>query len=211
MGGYGSGRTEGWGRCVVEDARILDVDRLTQEGVVAPDLWRSGSWLWLDAATGERVASIGYEVETGTDAGSLRVHYTITNHESGRPWPMDYRLELVTTRPHFGGVRWWLLCPLSGRRVRKLYANRSSDYFASRAALGLTYRSCRENEMDRALRKTQKILCDRLGGTGALDEVHWLPKPKGMHWRTYSRLMMDAGEASDRSWAGLADQLRAML
>jgi hypothetical protein len=95
--------------------------------------------------------------------------------------------------------------------VRKLNLHFRCDYFASRAALGLTYRSCRGNEMDRALRKAQKILCDRLGGTGALDEADRLPKPKGMHWRTYSRLMMDAGEASDRAWGGLAEQLREML
>ena len=199
MGGYGSGRQ--WGRSVVEDARILDVDRLGQEGVIAPDLMCSGFRCWTDAATGEEVAAIRYEVETSADTGSLRLQYTITKRATGEKCPMDYRVELVTTRPHFGGVRWWLLCPLSGRSVRKLYLHSVSDYFASREALGLTYRSCRESEADRAMRKARKIRCHRLGGTGALGESDWLTRPKGMHWQTYWRLSEEAREASDQSWA----------
>ena len=202
MGGYGSGRQ--WGRPVVEDAKTIDVDWFRQKGVLEPHLWYSNSLIWSNTQTGEETGSIRYELETGADAGWIRLHYTITNHRSGEPFPVDYRVELVTTRPHFGGVRWWFVCPLSGRKVRKLYLHRCCDYFASRQALGLTYRSCRETAADRALRKAQKILCDRLGGTGVLDEVHYIPKPKGMHWKTFYRLRDAAEEASDRSWLEMA-------
>jgi hypothetical protein len=41
----------------------------------------------------------------------------------------------------------------------------------------------------------------RLGCTGDLDELQWLPKPKGMRWRTYQRLRLTALEASARSWS----------
>jgi len=78
----------------------------------------------------------GAELQTEATAGWIRLEYTITNHRSGEPFPVDYRVELATTRPHFGGLRWWFVCPFSGRRVRKLYLHRVSEYFASRQALG---------------------------------------------------------------------------
>jgi hypothetical protein len=42
VGGLGSGRTEGWGGPVVEDARGLDVDDLAPEGVLKPNFWTCG-------------------------------------------------------------------------------------------------------------------------------------------------------------------------
>jgi hypothetical protein len=40
-----------------------------------------------------------------------------------------------------------------------------------------------------------------LGGTGSLDGLSWLRKPKGMHWRAYQRLRLTALEASAQSWS----------
>jgi hypothetical protein len=57
----------------------------------------------------------------------------------------------VTTRPTYGGVRWWFVCPLvrrdggPPRRVAKLYLPRGGRYFGSRVAYGLTYASCQES------------------------------------------------------------------
>ena len=148
MGGYGSGR--GWGRPVVEDARTIDVDRLRQEGVLRPHVHQTGYWGWWNTHNGEQTSSIGYELDTTAAAGWIRLQYTITKRAGGERRPMDYRVELATTRPHFGGVRWWFVCPLSSRKVRKLYLHPISDHFASRQALGLTYQSCRETAGNRA-------------------------------------------------------------
>ena len=51
----------------------------------------------------------------------------------------------MTTRPHFGGLRWWFVCPRSGRRAAKLHLPPGGKYFAHREAYGLTYRSCQES------------------------------------------------------------------
>ena len=64
---------------------------------------------------------------------------------------MDYRVRLVTTRPTYGGRRWWFLCPLARndggppRRVAKHYLPPGGTYFGSRQAYGLTYTSCQES------------------------------------------------------------------
>ena len=54
---------------------------------------------------------------------------------------------LTTTRPHFGGRRWWFQCPLvvngvpCRRRCRILYKPYGSRYFGCRHCHRLTYRS----------------------------------------------------------------------
>src|SRR3954471_19126471 len=53
---------------------------------------------------------------------------------------MDYRIELTTTRPPYGGVRWWFICPRSGRRVMKLHLPRGGRTFAARQFWGLPAR-----------------------------------------------------------------------
>ena len=74
MGGFGSGRW-GWSKsdakALVADCRCLDIGRLVQEGVVRAGRHAAGSWRW--TRDGETVASVGYEVGAGADAGTLRL------------------------------------------------------------------------------------------------------------------------------------------
>ncbi|MCX6804628.1 MAG: hypothetical protein NT111_01240, partial [Patescibacteria group bacterium] len=61
----------------------------------------------------------------------------------------DYRVELSSTNCHFGGKRWWLICPLAvdgklcNRRVRIIY--KSGSYFGCRACHNLCYSVQNEN------------------------------------------------------------------
>ena len=152
MGGSGSGSHYHWWRGskkqTVQDCRTLDANRWMREGGLAPGIHRSGRWNWLNSATGERVSSIGYEVCTLDTADLwLRLHYTFT--ASGEN--IDYRIRLTTTRPRFGGLRWWFVCPLivngrrCNRRVGKLHLPPSGRYFGCRHCHDLTYTSCQES------------------------------------------------------------------
>jgi hypothetical protein len=70
---------------------------------------------------------------------------------------VDYKVRLVTTKPNYGGRRWWFICPLvrrdggPPRRVAKLYLPSGGKYFGSREAYGLTYTSCQESGKNREL------------------------------------------------------------
>ena len=69
---------------------------------------------------------------------------------------MDYKVRLETTTPHYGGFRWWFICPLvrrdgAPRRVAKLYLPSGGKYFGSREGYGLTYTSCQESGKSRGL------------------------------------------------------------
>ncbi|MBW2275006.1 MAG: hypothetical protein JRG96_17205 [Deltaproteobacteria bacterium] len=187
MGGFGSGRIEAGGRRVVDDALIFDIDRLKRRGELEPYTSCFGSWVWYERPSGRRLATVGYELDTEATYGTLRLRYTVSSRRRAGSLHRDYVIDLVTTRPHFGGLRWWFRCPVSGRRVRKVYAHPGSSYFASREALGLTYQVCREEPLDGAARRARKRAA-RLGVFGPLSEPLWLTKPKGMHWTTFSSL-----------------------
>lgn len=170
MGGYGSSRWR-WhsAKTTVEDCRSLDASRWQREGILAPDHIQAGGWSWTDAHTGERLASIGYDVRTGETDGRLRLIYTVTM-AGGDPQKVDYTVPLVTTRPHFGGLRWWFRCPGRGcgRLVRMIYLAPRSLYFLCRHCQDLTYRSAQEHDKtrDRFRRMDPDMLLALMQGEG---------------------------------------------
>ncbi len=152
MGGPGSGSWYRWDKkTTVEECRHIDAGRWMREGILAPDLRRWGGWVWTNSSTGEQTASIGYEVNTTILRPWVRLFYTVTPH-GGEPEPYDYKIFLTTTRPHFGGLRWWFVCPLtvSGRscyqRVGKLYLPPGGRYYGCRRCYNLTYTSSQESD-----------------------------------------------------------------
>jgi hypothetical protein len=93
-------------------------------------------------------------------------------------------IELVSTAPHLGGLRWWALCPGCRGRCALLYAGPSG--LRCRACYRLAYASTRESPQGRALRRRAKLRA-RLGadpGPACPPPV----RPRGM-WRSrFARL-----------------------
>jgi hypothetical protein len=116
----------------------------------------------------------------------VRLKYEMTDYWTGEPLAIDDKIFLATSRPPFGGLRWWFVCPQLNRRVRKLYLPLGGRHFWSRRAYELAYASQRETKYDRALRRARKVRL-RLGGDPADDE--YPDKPPRMRWATYNRLM----------------------
>ena len=125
MGGYGSGRRycaspkETVESCLVLSSAKLQRDKMLRDGLNA-----TGSLTWTCTATGEKVSSVGYDVNTLDRADAwIRLYYTRTRDKDH----VDFRVRLTTTPLPWGGVRWWFVCPLTvngrrcGRRCGKLY------------------------------------------------------------------------------------------
>jgi hypothetical protein len=136
-------------KTTVEDCRSLDANRWMREGSLKAGVHHHGVCRWSNGATGEQTSSIGFEVCTLDPAAPwLRLHYHFT--DSGVN--VDYRVGLSATRPRFGGLRWWFLCPLSregrhcGRRMGKLYLPPGGRYFGCRHCYDLTYTSVQEHD-----------------------------------------------------------------
>jgi hypothetical protein len=133
----------------------------------------------------------------------LRLRYSMTEYWTGEELKIDDKVYLAPTRPHFGGLRWWFVCPHLNRRVRKLYLPLGGRHFWSRRGYELAYASQRETKYDTAIRRARKLRL-RLGGDPADDE--YPDKPPRMRWATYNRLM-DRLVATD----GVADERLVLL
>jgi len=118
-------------------------------GVQAASNYGSGGIKWSNSL-GEEVASIGISTNISTAQGEIRLQYTRT-YSSGEKEEFDYRVILVPSSCHFGGRRWWFICPLTvngvycNRRVGRLYLPPNGKYFGCRHCYNLTYESCRES------------------------------------------------------------------
>jgi hypothetical protein len=134
MGGYFSGRHGGGP--VIEHGWKLDLAHCICKGTIVRGRYVSGSMTWTLTRTGEVTCRIGYEANLiDPSAAWVRLHYTTTFRHTGHKKDSDYRVQLETTRPHYGGVRWWFICPLSGRRARVLYLPGSGGSNTSIAAV----------------------------------------------------------------------------
>ncbi len=189
MGGFNSGRRSG--TPTVEDGHTLDLARLLRQGLAVPGALSRGSIVWT-TTTGERRGTVGYEADLTTgDTGRMRLRYAAAGK------PQDYFVSLTTTPCHYGGQRWWFLCPSSGRRCRKLHLPPGGTIFAARQAYRLAYRSQRTTPMDRSHAR-QRRLYARLGGEYEYFEQPPPRRPKGMRRATYERTVNRIIEARER-------------
>ncbi|MFH1159212.1 MAG: hypothetical protein V1721_10105 [Pseudomonadota bacterium] len=188
MGGSGSGN---WYRLdkktYLDDCRCLDLNCMVKLGAIPQCGRRAGGWIWKDAETGERLTAISYEADTRDPCNAfLRIHYTFTESQK----KIDCKVRLSRTEAHYGGGRWWFICPSTGKRVAKLYLPSGGDIFASRHAYRLAYESQSECPLGRAIRRKWSI-AKKIGGQD------WPRRPKGMHRTTFERLWGKAGRMED--------------
>ena len=185
-------------RCT-DDMLALDVRKIYQAGRLEPGSHFSWQWSW----AGGKPASISIRTEFGRVF--LDYRNRSVNHAGGEWEPMKYAVGLDWTACGYGGERVWWRCPGAGcgRRVAVLYGGR---VFECRQCHGLAYRSQREDAGDRAMRRANAGR-RKLGWPAGIAFGPG-PKPKGMHWRTFSRLLQeqaaDAGMVMARTneWLG---------
>lgn len=124
-----------------------------------PDAWRalrqsSEATYWEGAApwaTYRVTASTPWLVDGGEE-GVLDVEFVADQAtvfgKPGDTWTV--RFKLASTPAHFGGRRWWLVCPTCRHRRAHLYPVAPGVPWICRECLGLTYKS--RQEMGRSAR-----------------------------------------------------------
>jgi hypothetical protein len=151
MGGRGSGSWSKWNKkATVNDCLSLDINQLVRLGLVRE--YSVGSLSWTNSLTKDETASIGFILEPlGEDGLTMRLHYTRTGR-NGDKENLNYSIVLQTTRPNYGGRRYWFTCPLTVngwpccRRVAKLYLPPGGKYFGCRHCYNLTYKSSQQSD-----------------------------------------------------------------
>ena len=168
MGGSGSGNFYHWQRpkkTTVEDCLSIDSNRWIREGILRSRIRLLGSWQC--SYSGGKGFSLDYIVNTlDMQRPLLDLAYSGVRPGEREPRNESYTLRLTTTRPRFGGLRWWFICPLvldgcpCGRRVGKLYLPPRGHYFGCRDCHALTYTSCQESG------KPDPVYASLAAGTG---------------------------------------------
>ncbi len=186
MGGLTSGRTGGTptaeGCCSI----VLDLDQ-----VLALRGGRAAFGATLES-TARVVFSIRLRFHLGLETGSLRIEHAAFQHRSSPIPAASYAIDLVSRSGQLGGRRWLMICPVSGRRVLKVYLPNGGQQFASRAAYRLGYACQRVDKLGNSHRRQAKLF-RRLGAAydGPMTEIP--PKPARMHWSTYDQLLARIG------------------
>lgn len=190
MGGFGSGRRAD--RNLTTDYLRLDVRALERAGFLRPG--HCGSWGW--SRGGEVQASIQ------TEARDTNIRLRYVTHRDGESQQHDYAVRLVRTACNYGGQRSWFVCPCCGQRAAILYGG---EVFACRRCYRAVYPVQRESESDRAIRRADAIR-GRLGWERGILNGRG-GKPKGMHWRTFFRLVAEHDCATMTGVEGMARSL----
>jgi hypothetical protein len=174
------------------DMRVLDVRQIQRDGCLTPGC--TLNWTW--SRNGEQVASIAMRAQAD------RVTLTYESRAyGGEPKSMNYSVRLDRTGCNYGRQRVWWLCPAVGfgRRMAVLYGGAG---FACRHCHQLAYKRNNDTANSAGFRRASKLR----------DRLDWVPgiaqglgsKPKGMHWRTFARLLTTYQSYERQTMAGVA-------
>ena len=135
MGSIHSGRRGG--KPLVEDCLTLDIAWLMRLGPIRDGCAANGELKW--SLDGQPIASATFRLEFhGIENSHLILHHVIL--PVGGREARKQTITLTALPQHFGGWRWWMLCPVTGERVRTLHLPAGGDRFACRKAWDLAYR-----------------------------------------------------------------------
>lgn len=177
MGGLGSGNWYRWDtQTTTSEVHSVDIRYLKKRGLLKAGTAGSLSW----NCGGEPSGNIRFK----THSNSLQLMYK--HRQGGEDWVgRNENISFDWTSCNYGGRRQWLLCPHCGKRVAILYG--LSSGFLCRHCYKLPYGSQRESYLDRMTRKARKTR-KKLNADYDLS-VPIFNKPKGMHWKTFNRLV----------------------
>ncbi len=184
MGGIGSGRQWVNTRVLTTDCRKLDVLELKRAGALKDGT--IGSMNWSDAEDGH----VCFSCEPD------RLHLLYQGHFFTNEITQDrHSIPLVWSDCRYGSQRPYFRCTghKCSNMVEHLYSH--GEGFKCRFCLNLAYPCQNESKGDRAARRANKVRIKLNGNEGILMPVP--DKPKGMHWRTYSRLREQCATDSD--------------
>ena len=176
----------------VEDCRTLCVFQLAKDGKFRPSAKTAGVKTWSTSGLlgmfAPKPFSIAYEVfptepymfavrlSFGLSGQSVALRSLFTPQQLSRE--IEQTIPVVSTQPHYGGHRFWFLCPWCDCRIAKVYLPETGQGFACRRCHNLTYRSSQTAheydtiyrelapELGCSIKDARRKLIDRFGSFG---------------------------------------------
>lgn len=184
----------GW-RPHIEGALVLNIGCLIRFGALRDGA--RGSLTWRDSYGDER-GGISYATVMQTDSGALTLLYSLPDRETDDRKSIQCFIRLSSLPLHYGGRRWYMHCPYTGRRALKLYKFSGIEQFCHRTAIRPlpTYASQRVSGINRVIE--QRWAIRRKLGDKVSDLFGEPMRPKWIRWRTYERYAARDAELSAR-------------
>ncbi len=132
---------------LLDDLKTVSISFLTKRGYLMPNHWQRSTLTW--NRNGNTTGSISIIVSTLTESQYLELDYNCNGV------PINYKVPLVSAPSNLGkGVVWYFVCPLTGKRCRKLHL--ADTYFYHRSA----FNDCmyERQTQSKKSRKLDKIL-----------------------------------------------------
>jgi len=136
---------------MVEQCRAIAVEALQRDGVFASPSGNNWRLYWLDAY-GNTDAFLDYSVVQSDEGMALCLGRAVYDLPRIIELSGENRVQITSSRPHFGGKRFWFRCPLvregktCGRRVGRLYLPPGQHVFGCRLCHNLIHRSARKHD-----------------------------------------------------------------
>lgn len=162
----------------------------TERAIDGNHVWGTLHW----SCGGEPAGSITYRAIMD-EPGNERLELSYTRGEGAGAERVKQTIRMTFTMPHYGGKRWWMVCPYRGVRCAKLYKPGNGDRFASRKAWRIAYQSQRSGWSDVPFNQLNRLQ-RKLGCEEGYEQP--IRRPKGMWRSTYAK-------HEDRYWQ-LSDQ-----
>ena len=113
-----------------------------------------------------------------------------------------YSIQLTKTSCNYGNFRHWWLCPSCSNRVAVLYC---AGTYVCRHCLSVPYGSQLQQPIDRLFSRADAIR-QRLGWQSGIAYGNG-SKPKGMHSKTFDRLVNEHERVTAKIWHQTLDKL----
>jgi len=134
---------------LLDEVKTVSISKLKVWNYLEPESYRSGTITWSRA--GEQIGSINIFCTMRNEP-----YIWLTYRFNGEP--VDYKVKLVSVASNLGrGKIWYFLCPVTGKRCRKLYG--VGKYFLHRDAYPQAmYESQTYSKRGRMIDKVCKIM-----------------------------------------------------
>jgi hypothetical protein len=194
---------------IVENAACLDLSAIRRTVLLVPGRKCAGTCDVVRHPSKQPIGFVSLSCDV-TDEHRASVQLSFRVGRRG----VEQALALTSVpRVPFGGQRWFFICPQTGARACRLYLPRYAERFLSREAHGLRYLVEHHSPMDNDIEKVCHLYRRITGAPPPQGALSPLPfRPKGMHDRTFSRLLLQLiiarGRALSHAEAWLDPQYR---
>ena len=176
---------------LLDEVKTVSISFLAKYNYLNSNQRQSGTITW--SRNGNKTDCISVRVNTQSEQPYIELEYRCNED------PVKYRVQLVSAPSNLGkGVVWYFVCPVAGKRCRKLYLG--DTYFYHRSAFkGCMYEKQTQSKKSRYLDKTLGVYFRTDHLFEQLNKKHFKKQYAGKPTKKYLKLTQQIQRAESIS------------